>query len=350
MIGKKLSKKQKTALITGVAGQDGSYLTEHLISIGYRVIGLLRRTSNLNRERIDQIDRNNFILEWGDVTDPVSVSRCLVAYKPDEIYHLAAQSHVGVSFLAPLSTAEITGFGTSVLLEAAFIHCPEAKFYNAATSELFGGLPEQGNQSENTPFYPRSPYAVSKLYGYWATVNARESRPQFAVNGILFNHESPRRGHNFVTKKICSESVKILEGKTDVLNLGNLDAVRDWGYAPEYVQAMHMMLQTDKPVDLVIGTGLGMTVREFATKTFLCHGVDIEWTGSGVNECGIDVNTGKELIKVSADLYRPAEVERLISNSEKAFKTIGWRPSIIGDKLVELLTEHEINEFRARNG
>ncbi len=339
---------KKRALITGVGGQDGSYLSEFLLENDYEVIGLLRRTASLNRERIDHIDRDNFTLEWGDVTDPVSIQHCLSTYKPDEIYHLAAQSHVGVSFRAPLSTAEITGLGTSIILEAAQIICPNAKIYNAATSELFGGLVEQGAQSEKTPFYPKSPYAVSKLFGYWSTVNAREARGQFAVNGILFNHESPRRGHNFVTKKICVDAVKALSSENNPIILGNLDAIRDWGFAPEYVRAMHSMLQLESPTDLVIGTGFGMSVREFATAAFRFCDVELEWVGQGETERGLDVKSGKELIKVSPDFYRPSEVDRLISDCSLAKRTIGWQPKIYGEKLVEVMMSFEVQNKRNR--
>lgn len=334
----------KRALITGVGGQDGSYLAEFLLENDYEVVGLLRRTASLNRDRIDHIDRDNLILEWGDVTDPVSIHRCLATYKPDEIYHLAAQSHVGVSFKAPLSTAEITGLGTSIILEAAQVICPEAKIYNAATSELFGGLVEQGSQSETTPFHPKSPYAVSKLFGYWSTVNARESREQFAVNGILFNHESPRRGHNFVTKKICVDAVNALSTKDNPIILGNLDAIRDWGFAPEYVRAMHSMLQFDRPTDLVIGTGFGMSVREFATAAFQFCGVELEWDGKDEKERGLDKKTGKELVRVAASLYRPSEVDQLIANCDLAKKTIGWQPKIYGKKLVEVMMSFELQQ------
>ncbi len=338
--------KTKTAFITGVTGQDGSYLAEYLLDIGYIVVGLVRRTSMINRDRVDQIENDRFHLVWGDVTDFVSLINAFREWQPDEIYHLAAQSHVGVSFESPIATAEINATSSLVVLEAMRLICPEASFYNAATSELFGGVQGQAPQNEKTPFYPKSPYAVAKAFGFWATVNAREAYGVRASSGILFNHESPRRGHNFVTKKIANSVAAIKLGKQEKLTLGNLDAVRDWGYAPEYIVAMHQMLQLETPEDLVIGTGGATTVRSFVETAFSLVDIPISWEGDGVDEKGVDRKSGKTLIEISAKYMRPAEVETLISDSSLAKTKINWQPKVFGQVLAEVMVRHEIDNAK----
>jgi GDPmannose 4,6-dehydratase len=337
-----MSPNKKVALITGVNGQDGSYLAEYLLSLDYVVVGMLRRTSSINRHRIDHIRDKDFHLVWGDITDPVSVAKCLQDFRPDEIYNLAAQSHVGVSFDTPVSTGEITGMGASHLLHLVHALNPQARVYNAGTSELFGGEPGQAPQSEETPFHPKSPYGVAKLNAFWTTVNAREAFGLYAVNGILFNHESPRRGHNFVTKKAAVSAVKIVQGDLDCEYFGNLDAVRDWGYAPEYVQAMHKMLNQNAPIDFVIGTGVSLTVRDFITGCFQRLDVDLEWSGEGEKETGRNKKTGKIVIAINPDYFRPSEVEVLIADPSFAKEQLNWEANTYGQDLIDIMVDHEL--------
>jgi GDPmannose 4,6-dehydratase len=333
----------KKALITGITGQDGSYLAELLLSKGYQVHGLKRRSSSLNTARIDHIyqdkhefNRRNFILHYGDLTDSTNIIRIVQEIQPDEIYNLAAQSHVHVSFETPEYTANSDAIGALRLLEAIRILKLEnkTKFYQASTSELYGKVQEIP-QSETTPFYPRSPYAAAKLYAYWITVNYREAYNLFACNGILFNHESPRRGETFVTRKITRAVAKIKHGLQDTLHLGNLDAKRDWGYAKEYVEAMWLMLQQEKPEDFVIATGKAYSVRDFVELAFKEIGIQIKWQGQGINEQGINAKTGQSIIKIDPKYFRPTEVELLIGNPQKATKELGWQSKTTIEELVK---------------
>ena len=316
---------KKVALISGITGQDGSFLAEFLIEKGYEVHGILRRSSSFNTGRIEHLYLDEWVrdmqktrlvnLHWGDMTDSSSLIRIIQAVQPDEIYNLAAQSHVKVSFDVPEYTAEADAVGTLRMLEAVRILGLEkkTKIYQASTSELFG-LVQEVPQKETTPFYPRSPYGVAKQYGFWITKNYRESYGMFAVNGILFNHESERRGENFVTRKITLAAARIAQGYQDKLYLGNLDSLRDWGYAKDYVECMWMILQHDTPEDFVIATGEYHTVREFCTLAFKEVGIELRWEGKGVDERGIDVATGKELVAVDPKYFRPAEVEQLLGD------------------------------------
>jgi GDPmannose 4,6-dehydratase len=328
---------EKTALITGINGQDGSYLAEFLLNKGYRVHGIIRRSSTFNRQRIEHLYIDNMIedlhnqrrikLHYGDMTDSSNLSSIVKVTQPDEIYNLAAQSHVKISFEVPEYTAETDAIGTLRLLEAVRTCGLEHKtrIYQASTSELYGQVQEVP-QSETTPFYPRSPYGVAKLYGYWITKNYREAYGMFVVNGILFNHESERRGENFVTRKITLSAARIAKGLQKKLYLGNLNALRDWGYAPDYVECMWLMLQHNTPEDFVIATGEMHSVREFCELAFREVGIDLEWTGEGVDEKGISKKTGKVIIEVDPDYFRPAEVEQLCGNPEKARTLLGWNP------------------------
>jgi GDPmannose 4,6-dehydratase len=325
---------KKTALITGITGQDGSYLAELLIEKGYEVHGTLRRSSSFNTARIEHLYFEEWVrdmrqqrlvnLHYADMTDSSSLIRIIQNIQPDEIYNLAAQSHVKVSFDVPEYTAETDAVGTLRLLEAVRILGLENKtrIYQASTSELFG-LVQEIPQRETTPFYPRSPYSVAKLYGYWITKNYRESYGMFAVNGILFNHESERRGENFVSRKITLAAARIAQGLQDKLYLGNLDAKRDWGYAKDYVECMWLMLQHDEPEDFVIATGQMHSVKEFCTLAFAEAGIDLRWKGEGIEEKGIDKATGQVLVEVDPKYFRPAEVEQLLGDPSKAKKTIG---------------------------
>ncbi|MBI2658929.1 GDP-mannose 4,6-dehydratase [Candidatus Woesearchaeota archaeon] len=342
---------KKIALITGITGQDGSYLAEFLLKKGYIVHGVCRRSSSFNRERIGSIydfHRRNgdMSLHYGDMTDSSSILRILKLAQPDEIYHLAAQSHVQISFEMPEYTANADALGTLRILEAIKIlgMAHKVKFYNASTSELFG-LAQETPQTEKTPFHPRSPYGIAKLYSHWITINFREAYNMFACNGILFNHESERRGENFVSKKISQQVAKIKLGIDDVLELGNLNAKRDWGYAKEYVEAMWLMLQMKYPEDFVIATGESHSVREFAEKAFDCIGIKILWKGRGVNEKGIDKKTGKALVKVSLRYFRPAEVEKLSGDPSYAKKKLKWAPKTSFGELVKLMVDHDIKRF-----
>ena len=327
----------KTALITGITGQDGSYLAELLIEKGYMVHGIVRRSSLINTYRIDHIfDHPQMKLHYGDLTDAGNLIHVIQKCKPDEIYNLAAQSHVKVSFELPEYTGNVDGLGTLRILEAVRILEMEDKvrIYQASTSELYG-LVQEVPQKETTPFYPRSPYGVAKLYAYWITKNYRESYGMYACTGILFNHESPRRGETFVTRKITRGLSKISCGLQDVLYLGNLNAKRDWGHAKDYAEAMWLMLQQDSPDDYVIATGQQYSVREFVEKSASYFGMDIEWQGEGLDEIGIDKNTGRVVIKVDDKYFRPAEVESLLGDATKAKEQLGWEPKISFDELVE---------------
>ena len=333
----------KKAFITGITGQDGSYLTELLLDKGYEVHGILRRSSLFNTSRIDHLESNNNLYTyWGDLTDSSNLHSLLNDIEPDEVYNLGAQSHVAVSFQVPEYTGEVDAIGTIRLLNAVKDLKNKPKFYQASTSELFGGLPETAPQNEETPFYPKSPYGAAKLYSYWVTVNYRESYNLFASNGILFNHESPRRGGTFVTKKIAKAVADIKSGKQKELSLGNLDAKRDWGHAKDYVEAMWMMLQYEKPLDLVIATGQTYSVREYVNEAFKVTGIEIGWRGEGVEEVGYNINNNQILVKVNPKYFRPAEVEHLHGNAEKANNLLGWKPKIAFNDLVKEMVEFEI--------
>jgi len=328
---------KKVALITGITGQDGSYLAELLLSKGYEVHGIIRRSSSINTGRIDHIYNNpDLHLHYGDVTDSLSVMNVLKKHNPCEIYNLAAQSHVKVSFETPEYTAMVDGLGTLRILEAVRLLNMEktCKIYQASTSELYG-LVQEIPQKETTPFYPRSPYGVAKLYAYWIVKNYRESYNMFACSGILFNHESPRRGHNFVTKKIVNGLESISSGNQECLYLGNLNAKRDWGHAKDYVEAMWLMLQQDTPDDFVISTGEQYSVKEFVERCAPYFALKIRWEGEGLNEVGINEHTGKIIVRVDEKYFRPAEVETLLGDSSKAKGVLGWIPKHSFDALVE---------------
>jgi len=337
----------KKALITGITGQDGSYLAELLLEKGYEVHGIIRRASSFNTGRIDHLYKDPHVndikmfLHYGDLTDSSGISRLIEKIQPDEIYNLAAQSHVGVSFESPEYTADVTGLGTLRLLDAIKDTRVDTKFYQASTSELFG-LIQEPVQNEETPFYPRSPYGVAKLYSFWITKNYRESYDMYACNGILFNHESPRRGETFVTKKITRGLARILAGKDDCLYLGNMDAKRDWGYAKDYVEGMWRMLQQDSPDDFVLATGETHSVREFVEESCKVAGVDLKWQGEGEKETGIDKNTGKTIIKIDQRYFRPAEVELLLGDPSKAKKELGWEPTTTFKELVKIMMEDDL--------
>ena len=339
----KREKYMKKAFITGITGQDGSYLAELLLEKGYEVHAILRRASVFTSIRINQIfDNPKLITYHGDLTDSSNLHRLLMQIRPDEIYNLGAQSHVGVSFEVPEYTADVVGLGTIRILDAVRDLGPECRYYQASTSELFGGIPGTEPQSEETPFHPKSPYGVAKLYAYWITVNYREAYNLFACNGILFNHESPRRGETFVTKKITKAVARIYQGKQDILKLGNLDAKRDWGHAKDYVYAQWLMLQQDSPKDYVIATGETHTVREFVEIAFQQVGIAIRWEGNNKNEKGIDSNTGKVLVKVDEKYFRPAEVELLLGNPSKAEKELGWRRQVSFKELVSGMVKYDL--------
>ncbi|MFI3214427.1 MAG: GDP-mannose 4,6-dehydratase [Eubacteriales bacterium] len=341
---------KKVAFITGITGQDGSYLAEFLLGKGYEVHGLIRRHSLQNTKRIDHIINSpyhnvSFFLHFADTTDSSNLMRLISKIKPTEVYNLAAQSHVGVSFDVPEYTAEATGVSTLKLLEAVRLFGGPCAFYQASTSELFGGLEETAPQSETTPFYPKSPYGVAKLYSYWITVNYRESYNMFACNGILFNHESPRRGENFVTRKITLAIANIMAGKQEKLSLGNMNAKRDWGFAGDYVEGMWLMLQQDKAEDYVLATNKTYTVREFVESAFACVGIDIIWKGTGINEKGYDGKTGKLLVDVNPEFYRPAEVEFLWGDSTKAETKLGWKRRVDFQGLVSMMVDEDMKEI-----
>ena len=342
---------KKVALITGITGQDGSYLTELLLEKGYEVHGIVRRHSSINTSRIDHLfeDPNiggkTLFLHHGDLTDSSNLNRLIEKIKPQEIYNLAAQSHVAVSFEVPEYTAETTGIGTLRLLDAIRESGVKCKFYQASTSELFGGLPDTAPQNENTPFYPKSPYGVAKLYSYWITVNYRESYIMFACNGVLFNHESPRRGETFVTRKITRAVASIMAGKQEKLSLGNMDAKRDWGFAGDYVEGMWRILQQEKPQDYVLATNETHTVREFVELAFAEVGIEIEWKGTGVDEKGYDKATGRMLVDVNPRYFRPAEVELLWGDSSKAERELGWERKVSFRDLVSMMVDSDMKEI-----
>ncbi len=345
---------KKTALITGITGQDGSYLAEFLLDKGYDVHGVIRRSSTFNTGRIEHLYLDEWVrdmrhkrllnLHYGDMTDSSSLIRLLDTIQPDEIYNLAAQSHVKVSFEVPEYTAETDAVGTLRLLEGVRILHREktTRIYQASTSELYGKVQEVP-QTESTPFYPRSPYAVAKLYSYWIMRNYRESYGMYTANGILFNHESERRGENFVTRKITMAAARIAKGKQDKLYLGNLDAKRDWGYAPDYVECMWLMLQQPEPDDYVIATGEHHTVREFCTLAFARAGITLRWEGHGLDEKGIDATSGRTLVEVDPRFFRPAEVDQLLGDPTKARTQLGWNPRKTSfEQLVNIMVDHDL--------
>jgi len=339
----------KRALITGISGQDGAYLAQLLLEKGYEVTGTYRRTSSVNFWRIEELgiqNHPNFKLVEFDLTDLGCILRLLQSGNFDEVYNLAAQSFVGVSFEQPATTAEITGVGCTNLLEAIRIVNPKIRFYQASTSEMFGKV-QAIPQKEDTPFYPRSPYGVAKLYAHWMTVNYRESYGIFASSGILFNHESPLRGREFVTRKITDSVAKIKLGKLDVLELGNMDAKRDWGFAKEYVEGMWRILQADKPDTYVLATNRTETVRDFVSMAFKAVDIAIEWQGSGENETGRDARTGKVLVRVSPKFYRPAEVELLIGDPAKARTELGWEAKTTLEELCQMMVEADLRRNEA---
>jgi len=339
----------KKALITGVTGQDGSYLSELLLSKGYEVHGMLRRSSNFNTYRVDDFYNNpNFYLHYGDLSDSSSLNNLIRSIQPDEVYNLGAQSHVKVSYEVPEYTADIVALGTLRLLEAIKNNCITAKFYQASSSEMYG-LVEETPQKETTRFHPRSPYGVSKVFSYYITLNYRESYNMFCCNGVLFNHESPKRGRTFVTRKITRGLADIKLGKQDCLILGNLEAKRDWGHAKDYTEAMWLMLQQDKPNDYVVATGETHSVREFVELAAKEIGFDLEWKGRGIEEVGVDKRTGKIIVKIDEKYFRPAEVDLLLGDPSKAKKILHWKPKYSFESLVkEMVTSDLENEKERR--
>ena len=343
----------KVAFITGITGQDGAYLAELLLKKGYIVHGLKRRSSSFNTGRIDHlyqdphVSKRNFILHHGDLTDSTNLIRIIQEIQPDEIYNLAAQSHVHVSFETPEYTANADGLGTLRILEAIRLlgMVEKTKFYQASTSELYG-MSQERPQNENTPFYPRSPYAVAKLYGYWITVNYREAYNMYACNGILFNHESPVRGETFVTRKITRAAVRISMGTQEQVYLGNLDAKRDWGHAGDFVDGMWRMLQQEKPEDFVLATGVTTTIREFAERAFAEVGITLGWSGRGVDEVGRDTKTGNTVVSVDPTYFRPTEVDLLIGDASKARKKLNWKPIIDLQQMIEEMIASDFEEAR----
>jgi GDPmannose 4,6-dehydratase len=332
----------KRALITGITGQDGAYLAKFLLDKGYEVYGLYRRSSTPNFWRLDALGVTQKVkLLEGDLLDQTSLMNAVEISEPDEVYNLAAQSFVASSWKEPLYTVEVTGLGVLKVLEAIKNVNPKIKFYQASSSEMFGKVQEIP-QKETTPFYPRSPYGVAKVFGYWTTVNYRESYNMFTCNGILFNHESPLRGEEFVTRKVTKGIAEIKKGTIEYIELGNLDAKRDWGFAGDYVEAMWLMLQQDKPDDYVIAIGETHTVREFVELAFKEAGIDIAWKGTGLTEAGYDKDTGKILVKVSEQFYRPAEVEILIGDPSKAMKTLEWKPKVTFHSLIKLMVDEDL--------
>lgn len=342
----------KTALITGITGQDGSYLSEFLLEKGYEVHGIVRRSSTDRKDRIEHLKNDpRFHIHYGDMTDSISLVKIVSTVKPDEVYNLAAQSHVRVSFDVPEYTADTDALGTLRMLEAIRIADlgKTCKFYQASTSELFGKVQETP-QNETTPFYPYSPYAVAKQYAFWIVRNYREAYGIFASNGILFNHESERRGETFVTRKITLAAANIVAGKQEKLYLGNLDALRDWGYAKDYVECMWLILQHDKPDDFVIATGEQHSVREFCTLSFRYAGIELEWIGSGIKEKGVDKKTGKVLVEISSEYFRPTDVVNLLGDPAKARAELGWNPTKTSfEELVKLMTESDLRKIKEDN-
>ncbi len=346
----------KKALITGITGQDGAYLAELLLEKGYEVHGVKRRSSLFNTDRIDHLYQDpheespKFVLHHGDLTDTSSLIRIIQEVQPDEIYNLAAQSHVAVSFEEPEYTANSDALGALRILEAIRILGLEkkTKYYQASTSELFGEVQETP-QNEKTPFHPRSPYAVAKLYAYWITINYREAYGIYACNGILFNHESPIRGETFVTRKITRALARIKLGLQETLFLGNMDAKRDWGHAKDYVEMQWLMLQQDKPEDFTISTGVQYTVRDFVNAASKELGMELKWTGDGIDETGVDISTGKTIVRVDSRYFRPTEVETLLGDSTKAREQLGWTPKISFEELVKEMVMHDLNEAKKDN-
>lgn len=335
----------KKALITGVTGQDGAYLANFLLSKGYKVFGAYRRTSSVDFWRLEEVGivgHPNLILVEYDLTDPSATIRLLSELRPDEVYNLAAQSFVGVSFDQPNTTAQITGIGALNILEAIRIVNTEIKFYQASTSEMFG-LVQETPQSEATTFYPRSPYGVSKLFAHWMTINYRESYDIFGASGILFNHESPLRGKEFVTRKITDAVARISLGSDEILRLGNLEGHRDWGYAEEYVEGMWMMLQADEPDTFVLATNKTTTVRDFVRMAFAAAGIEVMFSGVGVNELGTDLKTSRTIVEVSPQFFRPAEVELLLGDASKAKEVLGWEPKTSVAQLCQMMVEADID-------
>jgi GDPmannose 4,6-dehydratase len=355
------NKTMKRALISGITGQDGAYLSELLLRKGYEVHGIKRRASSFNTERIDHLyqdpheEHKRFILHYGDLTDTSNLARIIQEVQPDEIYNLGAQSHVQVSFEVPEYTADTDGLGTLRILEAVRILGMEKRirFYQASTSELFGKV-QQIPQSETTPFYPRSPYAAAKLYAYWIVVNYRESYGMYACNGILFNHESPIRGETFVTRKITRAAARIKLGLQQKLYIGNIDAKRDWGFAGDYVELMWLMLQQNSPDDYVMATGVTTKVRDFITMAFAETGATLRWEGSGVDEKGIDSNTNAVLVEIDPRYFRPAEVDILIGDPSKAVSRLGWKPKVALPELIKMMVAHDLKlaerEVHLKNG
>ncbi|MGK7344558.1 MAG: GDP-mannose 4,6-dehydratase [Candidatus Nitrospinota bacterium M3_3B_026] len=339
----------KVALLTGITGQDGSYLAEFLLEKGYEVHGLVRRASSFNLHRIEHLHTdphlpsNKTHLHYGDMTDSLSLNHLIAAIQPDEIYNLAAQSHVAVSFETPEYTGEADAIGALRILDAvrALNYQDRVRFYQASTSEMFGKV-ARTPQDENTPFHPRSPYGVAKLYAHWITVNYREAYGMFACNGILFNHESPRRGENFVSRKITLSLAGILKGSLDKLYLGNLNARRDWGYAKDYVEGMWMMLQREEPEDFVLATGEQRSVREFVEESFGLCGITIAWEGEGAAERGVDTASGRTLVEIDRTYFRPAEVDTLVGNAAKARERLGWKPKTSFKELVRMMVEADL--------
>jgi GDPmannose 4,6-dehydratase len=344
---------KKIALVSGITGQDGSYLTELLLNKGYEVHGIIRRSSSFNTFRIDHIYNNpeylnkSFFLHYGDLTDSSNLNRLVEKIQPTEIYNLGAQSHVQVSFEVPEYTAEVDGVGTLRFLDAIKETGIKTRFYQASTSELYGKVQEIP-QTEKTPFYPRSPYAAAKLYAYWVVINYREAYDVFASNGILFNHESERRGKTFVTRKITVAASKIMLGQQDKMKLGNIDSKRDWGYAPEYVEGMWRILQADKPDDFVLATNETHSIREFIEETFSVFGEKIIWSGKGVNEKGILKSSGKEVVSIDPKYFRPTEVDILIGDPAKAARVLGWKPKTTFKDLVKIMVDSDFEKAKRR--
>ena len=344
---------KKVAFITGITGQDGAYLAELLLKKDYIVHGLKRRSSSFNTGRIDHlyqdphVNKRNFILHHGDLTDSTNLIRIIQEVQPDEIYNLAAQSHVHVSFETPEYTANADGLGTLRILEAIRLLglVDKTRFYQASTSELYG-MAQEVPQNENTPFYPRSPYAVAKLYGYWITINYREAYNLYACNGILFNHESPIRGETFVTRKITRAAARISMGTQERVYLGNLDAKRDWGHAGDFVEGMWKMLQQEKPEDFVLATGVTTTIREFTERAFAQVGVTLEWSGSSVDEVGTDAKNGKIVVSIDSAYFRPTEVDLLIGDASKAREKLGWNPTYDLQQMIEEMIKSDLEEAR----
>ena len=337
---------KKTALITGVSGQDGAYLSKLLLKKGYRVIGGERRSASGSLWRLKDLNIENDVeITDFELSEFTNIYRTIEKYRPDEIYNLAAQSFVGASFEMPTMTSDITGLGVSRILEAIRQINPDIKFYQASSSEMFGKVSETP-QTENTPFYPRSPYGIAKLFGHWMTINYKEAYNIFACSGILFNHESPLRGEQFVTKKITMGLSKIKLGLIEYLELGNLDSKRDWGYAGDYVEAMYLMLQNDKPDNYVISTGETFSVKDFINTSCNELRIDIEWQGSGIDETAIDKKTGKSIIRINPKFYRPTEVDLLLGNSTKAKKMLKWKPKTNFYELVSKMIEYDYNKLK----